>query len=169
MTMMWVRNQRSNVHSIMTKNLTRASRSNTGTSTDTTISKRQRKNRRGGSENNLRERVAESQSRAKALEAVIDRMKRAMTKQQQDLKRKSEALERHEVLRRECQRLRRKLKNLSSSSSPPDPPVKGTFLLCVYVDITSTTISNMQIRVLHSREDNKQLQIYQTNQDFERN
>ena len=54
------------------------------TSTDTTSSKRQRKNRRGGSENNLRERVAESQSRAKALEAVIDRMKRAMTKQQQD-------------------------------------------------------------------------------------
>ena len=48
-----VRNQRSNVHSIMTKNLTRASRSNTGTSTDTTSSKRQRKNRRGGSENNL--------------------------------------------------------------------------------------------------------------------
>merc|ERR1711871_1143423 len=53
-------------------------------------------------------------------------MKRAMTKQQQDLKRKSEALERHEVLRRECQRLRRKLKNLSSSASPPDPPVKDT-------------------------------------------
>ena len=70
----------------------------------------------------------EAQSRAKALEAVIDRMKRAMTKQQQDLKRKSEALERHEILRRECQRLRRKLKNLSSSSSsssPPDPPTKG--------------------------------------------
>ena len=37
-----------------------------------------------------------------------------------------------------CQRLRRKLKNLSSSSSPPDPPVKGTFF--VYVDIASTTM-----------------------------
>ena len=98
-----------------------------GTSTDTTSSRQRKQNRRNGSENNLRERVVEAQSRAKALEAVIDRMKRAMTKQQQDLKRKSEALERHEILRRECQRLRRKLKNLSSSSSPPDPPTKGMF------------------------------------------
>lgn len=73
------------------------------------------------SENNLRERIIECQSRSKALESVIDRMKRAMMKQQSELKRKSDALDRHEATRHECQRLRKKLSKLKDRT-PPAPP-----------------------------------------------